>query len=111
MTEAPMDLESANALFLHLQGIDHTPTGGSPDLSRSPKLSAAKAFSVIYFLQETLHVIPDTFEMCSRCHKLFNTEGEGIHVSEENYKTVLMNHVFRKRDIGKHLCDTCIESL
>jgi hypothetical protein len=42
-----------------------------------PKLTARKAFSVILFLQERLHLLPDKFEQCPRCLNLFNADCEG----------------------------------
>lgn len=44
---------------------------------RLRKLPAEQAFEVIYYLQEKLHILPDTFEMCKTCHCLFDTEAEG----------------------------------
>lgn len=42
-----------------------------------PKLSKAKAFAIIWYLQEHFPVIPDKIEQCSFCGDLYNTHSEG----------------------------------
>ena len=41
-----------------------------------PRLSERKAFSVIWFLQEHLRVLPDNIERCCRCGDLFDVNRE-----------------------------------
>ncbi len=73
--------------------------------SCSPKLSDTKAFRIIYGMQEFLNLIPDTFEICGRCGKLFDTSKEGTFADESD----VSGAGFEKRDIGKHYCETCID--
>jgi hypothetical protein len=47
-----------------------------------PKLHPGEAFSVVYFLQEHMHIIPDKFELCAVCHGIFDTTSEGYIVGE-----------------------------
>jgi hypothetical protein len=60
-------------------------TGGElPDglmLANQPELTRNQAFSVIYYLQEILRVIPDKFEMCE-CGELFDGDCDGYIVGE-----------------------------
>lgn len=56
---------------------------------RPLRLTPEQAFSVIYYLQEEMHVIPDTYEMCDECHRIYDTDEEG---------EVIKN---------KHFCDSC----
>lgn len=44
-----------------------------------PKLSAKKAFAIIYYLQEYLPVFPDHIEKCWRCGCLFDSDSEGLY--------------------------------
>lgn len=55
------------------------------------KLTPKKAFSVIWFLQEHLRVLPDTIEQCDNCEGLFDSEESGFY----NEKT------------GEHFCNGC----
>jgi len=56
-----------------------------------PKMSAKKAFSIIYYLQEHLSVFPDSIELCWNCGELFDTESEGLHWQAK----------------GRHYCGAC----
>lgn len=79
---------------------------GSILLNESPKLSDNQAFNVIYYMQEFLNILPDKFEKCSRCGKIFDTENSGDHISEEDIEK---NEEFKKSDEGKHYCETCFD--
>lgn len=82
-----MTLDETKDLYDFLRG------GPPPDgicISRySPSLSAKAAFSVIYVLQEKYRLISDSFEQCSRCRELFDSNESG-HYDEKS---------------GKHYCD------
>ena len=49
-------------------------------LTHQPKLTPEEAFSVIYFLQEYLRVIPDHFEQCCICKELYDAGCEGYSI-------------------------------
>lgn len=72
--------------------------GGKPpkgiSVKHKPKLTPQQAFAVIYVLQEHFHFIPDCFEMCCHCYRIFDTEREGRY-SESS---------------GKNWCGDCEES-
>ena len=63
------------------------------NMPHPPKLGPHKAMSIIWFLQEYLGVLPDTFEMCGQthCNRMIDTDCEGEY-SEKTFK---------------HYCDGC----
>jgi len=66
-------INQANEFFEYLQG--EVPEGFVH--VKSPKLSPGRAFDVIYVMQEQLGVLPNHYEMCCRCHRLYDTYAEG----------------------------------
>lgn len=44
-----------------------------------PKLSKKQAFSVIWYLQEHLRIIPDTIEQCWSCEELYDSNLGGTY--------------------------------
>ena len=49
-----------------------------------PTLTRQQAFSVVYYLQERLHIIPDRFEMCEVCEQVEDRRYGGISVSDDD---------------------------
>lgn len=56
-----------------------------------PKLSAKKAYQIIYILQDGMRIIPDTYEQCWSCKELFDTYCSGLYWETK----------------GRHYCDAC----
>ena len=79
--------EAVDELYQFLQGVEVEHGIKCKDM---PHLSPSEAFSVIYFLQEQLEVLPDWAEQCENCETLLDAESEG-HYGE---------------GIG-HYCDSC----
>jgi len=50
-----------------------------------PRLSRRKAFSVIWFLQEHLRILPDNFEQCCSCKDLYDANREGGYYRDRLY--------------------------
>jgi len=74
--------EQVQELYLFLQGK-------CPDdltIKDMPQLSKKQAFSVIYFLQEQLNIIPDKYEQCDICGKIFDSQSEGFIIPTEEPK-------------------------
>ena len=46
-------------------------------------LSEEQAFSIIYFLQEHLKILPDNYERCCKCGCIYDSYVEGTNISEE----------------------------
>jgi hypothetical protein len=78
----PVTLEETQALFNWLKGEPieniHFPDGEQPELTNE------QAFSVIYFLQEALGIIPDHYEMCKGCSEIFDNDSEGTCISDDS---------------------------
>jgi hypothetical protein len=85
--QKPVTIERVEELFSFLQGnaVDGV------TCKSMPRLSSRKAFSVIYFLQEHMDLIPDHFEVCTTCRCLFDTEQEGRFIERT----------------CRHYCDGC----
>lgn len=75
------DLELIDKIYNHLKN----------DLGLKPK----KAFSVIYFLQEHVSILPDTIEKCWYCKELFDSSEEGIYWESK----------------GRHYCGCCSDQV
>ena len=96
-----------NELYEYLRGIG-LPKGVRIGL---PKLSAKKAFEVIWFLQEVIHVLPDHIEQCRVCKELFDAESEGYILSEEfNIITRRDKKTLPEKYWGKY-CDNCVPDI
>jgi hypothetical protein len=42
-----------------------------------PHLTQEQAFAVIYYLQEALYILPDTYEKCRKCGDLYDSDNDG----------------------------------
>ncbi|KKN08142.1 hypothetical protein LCGC14_1059540 [marine sediment metagenome] len=93
-------LDKINILYEYLKG-EGMPTGVS---CLMPKLKPKKAFSVIWFLQEILHCLPDNIEQCDDCKDLYDTDSEG-HILDDQYD--LDGKTLPKKYWG-HWCDNCV---
>ncbi len=85
-----------------LQGIS-VPEGYN--LKHKPKLTAEKAFTVIYVLQEYLHILPDSIEKCDKCDCLFDSCSEGYILDDQHG---LNGKVLLKKYWGFY-CEECME--
>ena len=70
-----ISLEEVEKLYRFLQG--EVPEGFH--IQAMPNLTADQAFSVIYYLQEGMHVLPDKYEKClaEDCDTLFDADNDG----------------------------------
>ena len=81
-------------------------TGGSTGTARlahQPQLTRRQAFSVVYYLQEILCIIPDHYEMCGECDEMFDSECDGGTRQGDNVQIC---------DICRHdydFCPSCCE--
>lgn len=86
------DLEWVDTLYDHLQ-------------NGSLKLSPAKAFQVIYLLQEHVCVFPDHIDQCFNCKELFDSNYGGYYtelMGGRNYCAICIDYAPRKikKDVG-----------
>jgi hypothetical protein len=72
---------------------------------KTPKLSPDIAFTVIWFLQEHLHVLPDNVKQCDGCKELFDSHQEGVHLDDQ-YKNAKTGKTLAKKHWGSW-CDSC----
>jgi len=63
--------------FEFLQG--EMPEGMSMTRGHAPKMSAKKAFAIIWYLQEHMRVLPDRIDQCWSCGELFDSHSEGLY--------------------------------
>ena len=45
--------------------------------SKGPRLTAKRAMTVIWALQECFHLLSDRFKMCADCHNIYDSDSEG----------------------------------
>lgn len=99
-------LEKVQVFYEWLQGKDR------PDdicFQHSPHLSAGEAFSVIYYLQEELEIVPDSYEKCRECGELYDSYVEGTTINEDSAIDSEGNEEdgnFSKEMYGTY-CDSC----
>lgn len=60
-------------------------------LQKDMNRTAEESFEIIYYLQETMHIIPDKFEMCSECESICDTDCGGYYSEKK----------------GEHYCYWC----
>jgi len=84
------DLDWLREFNSFLKG-DSIPEGISIARGHAPKMSAKKACTIIWYLQEHFSVFPDTIEKCNECDELFDSASEGIYWETK----------------GKHYCGAC----
>ena len=100
----PTQDEKVLIYYDYLRGFIENIRIGNLIFGKSPKLSDTKAFNILYYAQEFLGAIPDKFEKCSRCGKIFDTESTGDHITEEDIED---NKEFKKCDLDCWYCETC----
>ena len=83
-----VSVEETQELYDFLRG--ETPKGFT--FREQPKLSREAAFAVIYYLQEKMYLIPDHYEQCDECGRIYESYEEGIFID----------------DTDQHLCDECL---
>jgi len=84
------DTEWVREFFNFLMG--EIPEGMRIARGHQPKMSAKKAETIIWYLQEHFPIIPDNIEKCASCDLIFDYNSQG----EYSEKT------------GKVKCDNCL---
>ncbi len=78
-----IDEEMLQNLFRWLQGDADASREGLV-LFHQPSLSSEQAFSIIYYLQEELHLMPNHYDLCRVCHHLYDSQVGGLLVPFEH---------------------------
>jgi hypothetical protein len=73
--ESERILEAIQTFHGFLQGVP--PKGYK--VKPFKKMNAKQAFTVIWFLQERCHLLPDEYEMCSNCETIYDSYSEGTY--------------------------------
>ena len=80
--EGEVTLEEVNCLYEFLQG--EPPPCLSP--ANQPQVDDKTAFSIIYFLQEVLRIVPEKYERCEECGRLIDADCSGYYYEDKgNY--------------------------
>lgn len=95
--------DAIDVLYKYLKG-EELPEGVKCQM---PKLDDITAFSVVWFLQEIMHCLPDSIEQCDGCKELFDANSEG-HSLDDQYK--LNGKTLPKKYWG-HWCDGCVPNV
>jgi hypothetical protein len=77
MSKVEIDLDDIVDLQSFLMGQPAERHGLQMSAKCQPKLTQLKANRVIWYLQEVLRVIPDTYEMCDKCGEVYDQDCSG----------------------------------
>jgi len=78
-----IESDTMNDLLSFLKGEFVPDTVNAVEESKLPKLTTMQAWFVIYVLQEHFKVLPEKFEMCNDCERIFDSDIEGIHTDDK----------------------------
>ncbi|KKL03962.1 hypothetical protein LCGC14_2620850 [marine sediment metagenome] len=98
-------VEKVNELFEFLTD-EKIPEGVC--IKSRPKLSPNKAWSLIWFLQEVTHCLPDHIERCDVCGELYDSNAEGYWLDDQ-YE--LNGKTLPKKYWGSYCSDSCAPSV
>ena len=108
----PVEIELVQEFYEFLQG------NGIPEGFRlpgkRPNLTAEHASTIIYILQEHLHIIPDHYKSCDWCGRYYDSNCEGSSVNEgdeydEWYRNNMVCPGVIKRLVDTRYCDSGCE--
>ena len=103
-----IESDTMNELLRFLEGKFTPDTVKIVDKSKLPKLTPIQAWLVIYVLQEHFKVLPEKFEMCNECGRIFDSEIEGIHTDDKvQFEEEEIAYGLPIEDLGKMLCGYC----
>lgn len=85
-------------------------------LDRQPNLSSQEAFSVIWFLQEHLGVLPTNYEMCDACNTIYDEHKGGFYLDVDSYHEESdwydrrgVTEEMVRENAGRHFCSSACE--
>lgn len=83
-------------------------------MQHQPQLSCRQAFSVIWFLQEHMDILPDNIEQCRVCEELFNCHCEGFIVDgtdipDDWHRSIGVTSEMLKQNDGAVFCSAGCE--
>lgn len=93
--------------FMEMLTGERLPEGMT--MTDQPKMSVQSAFSVVWYLQEHLRIIPDNYQLCVTCGELYDSHCDGHTIdSDDSYDfwredDDITPEVVKKYD-GVHVC-------
>jgi len=87
-------------------------TEGCFQAGESPKMDPEKVKALIWWLQEVLHIIPDSYECCDWCGAWFDTgeQGDFIDKSDSDLRAWIKKEFGRRMSLkgmdGNNYCGT-----
>ena len=103
-----IESDAMNELLRFLEGLFTPETVKMVDKLKLPKLTPIQAWFVIYVLQEHFEILPEKFELCDECGRIFDSDIEGIHTDDKAmFEEGEIAYGLPITDCGKHLCGYC----
>ena len=102
--ETEITLEQVKEFFDFLRG--ELPDGMNTIKKDIPKLRDDQAFSIIWYIQEHLGLLPDRFELCHECKQIYDTDYGGIAVDDLR-DAKRMGYNCTRKDKGHTFCSEC----
>ena len=103
-----IESDMMNELLRFLEGKFTPEAVKIVDKSKLPKLTTIQAWFVIYVLQEYFKILPEKFELCDECERVFDSDMEGIHTDDKvQFEEGEIAFGLPIGDLGKMLCGDC----
>jgi len=77
MNDNLVTIEQTQEFYEFLQGQIPDNDAQKITFEEPPKLSKKTATDIIYYLQEVMHIVPDTYESCKKCGDFFDSDNDG----------------------------------
>ena len=77
MCENRVTIEQTQEFYEFLQGEIPDNDAQKITFADAPKVNKDTAVDIIYYLQEVMHIIPDTYESCKKCGDFFDSDNDG----------------------------------
>lgn len=77
MNLSEVTINELQEFFEFLQGDISSNEARKITFISPPKVSKETAISIIYYLQEVMGIVPDTYESCKKCSDFYDSGNEG----------------------------------
>jgi hypothetical protein len=82
MNENKPDIEAVNKFSQWLQTGESQEEISIDTDSKPPRMNAQQAYAVVFYLQEVIGLVPDSYELCARCQNIFDFDNEGMYLDD-----------------------------
>jgi hypothetical protein len=76
MSLSKVTINELQEFFEFLQGVIPNNEATKISFVSPPKVSKETAISIIYYLQEVMGIVPDTYESCKKCSDFYDSGNE-----------------------------------